>query len=1298
MPFLAIRLNRVSSVHALFPRFLPSNPLPLPLHDHEQQENTNPGGYVAIAHYDDVHARLLRRDEVQHIFSQEHTGAGGGGIPCVLQVYVPPAHGLRYVVSYAYEGTAMAARIEVTARHFAARYPPNPPPCAAASMAAATAIQATGVHGASKASDMGGRGGLRDWTVPPPAMPPFSGSAAAMAAMATDATVVPPAESEVEGRRVRVEMRKAVSSIVRFMERVHGLRAQVGAFEFVVAFDGSVRLIGISRVEWLTHVAPRAPPVGAGVHVARQPRSSAPAPAATADFAGGGGGGVGGEGEGKYPYNVGGGGGFGTFGEGEDASFFQGGATVTTTVEGRTVRTPYSPLYGTGRRFGMPWGVTPTSLPGLGETLGRALDDALDPLPGTSGGGVGGSSLRRASEASRGNGEEAGAVAVAKHNGGEETMGGEAVAAASSAAETAEAQANAAAASAAAAKLKEFNDAWGFDQLPLPVELPPKIRYAAAPDAPPREGRRWTANAVDPTAAATLEALADEHDSEGGPDGGTGGGGGARVGAEVGAQVGAQVGGNGAAHGQHPTWDDDDEDDDGGADRPNPASTVFLSASSRPATAATTTTTTAMGAATGAATGATIVGATTGTGRRRPVVAAGPRPSLPRLTVAKRGGGAALAAARAADFAAPVLEEVEALREGLAAANFDRDNLANGLRLEAEKHYAEAGGLWLQNVELSKSLEETVLRVSQLEAEAREYQRRHAAEEKARGDIEAKLKDAEEQLAVERVRNVTTTAEAVARADDLAGQLETAHAELAMLTSRSEVQEEAAMAEEKFIGALRKENEELRKRLQSLMSDKGVKPMPLDLIADAMKLKEEKTEKEELGAGKPPPPRVPAAKLRLNVRDITRVESLRYGIEEAGILEGLDRLMVKHYGELRDVWRFYVSVGRLKRGPDGEARMSMLQFARFAIDLGVVRKVEAQGRGVFSDTAGVAGTAGSAEMAETDSAMAKKSTNDAKAADTSLLSGGKTFAPNADNQLLAALAETNERSSAIAEVKSAANAGDDAAAADDDTSATLSSSATMTTRRPSHSLRRTRGKDGYIALADADRLYAVVTLRQVEAETKSVSSGGREEVAGRLPDDRMLDFEEFCQAVCRLAHLLRSGETTGHASRKELRESTSGSPFNTSPRELGPGLASTTTTTTTTAGAEGFGGGRFGAGKGHPPPYPPAPASAPHRPSTTGGGGRPHHIMLSGTLAVGPSGPYERSTAVAGQGPFPVGPAVGQSGFLRFLERFFSDVVLVKARRKDDLKALAAEEAARRRRVPIWERGFKGGRDGRDRL
>ena len=49
---------------------------------------------------------------------------------------------------------------------------------------------------------------------------------------------------------------------------------------------------------------------------------------------------------------------------------------------------------------------------------------------------------------------------------------------------------------------------------------------------------------------------------------------------------------------------------------------------------------------------------------------------------------------------------MEALREGLASANFDRDNLANGLRLEAEKHFSEAGGLWLQNAELSKSLEE----------------------------------------------------------------------------------------------------------------------------------------------------------------------------------------------------------------------------------------------------------------------------------------------------------------------------------------------------------------------------------------------------------------------------------------------------------------------------------------------------------------------------------------------------------------------------------------------------------------
>jgi hypothetical protein len=65
---------------------------------------------------------------------------------------------------------------------------------------------------------------LRDWTVPPPAMPPFSGSAAAMAAAAAaGATVVPPRESDVEGHRARDEMRKAVSSIVRFMVGLNNL-------------------------------------------------------------------------------------------------------------------------------------------------------------------------------------------------------------------------------------------------------------------------------------------------------------------------------------------------------------------------------------------------------------------------------------------------------------------------------------------------------------------------------------------------------------------------------------------------------------------------------------------------------------------------------------------------------------------------------------------------------------------------------------------------------------------------------------------------------------------------------------------------------------------------------------------------------------------------------------------------------------------------------------------------------------------------------------------------------------------
>jgi hypothetical protein len=43
---------------------------------------------------------------------------------------------------------------------------------------------------------------------------------------------------------------KAVQSIVQFMERAHGLRAQTAGFEFVVGFDGGVHLIGISRVHW----------------------------------------------------------------------------------------------------------------------------------------------------------------------------------------------------------------------------------------------------------------------------------------------------------------------------------------------------------------------------------------------------------------------------------------------------------------------------------------------------------------------------------------------------------------------------------------------------------------------------------------------------------------------------------------------------------------------------------------------------------------------------------------------------------------------------------------------------------------------------------------------------------------------------------------------------------------------------------------------------------------------------------------------------------------------------------------
>jgi hypothetical protein len=43
------------------------------------------------------------------------------------------------------------------------------------------------------------------------------------AAAAAGATVVPPRESDVEGHRARDEMRKAVSSIVRFMVGLNNL-------------------------------------------------------------------------------------------------------------------------------------------------------------------------------------------------------------------------------------------------------------------------------------------------------------------------------------------------------------------------------------------------------------------------------------------------------------------------------------------------------------------------------------------------------------------------------------------------------------------------------------------------------------------------------------------------------------------------------------------------------------------------------------------------------------------------------------------------------------------------------------------------------------------------------------------------------------------------------------------------------------------------------------------------------------------------------------------------------------------
>jgi hypothetical protein len=255
-----------------------------------------------------------------------------------------------------------------------------------------------------------------------------------------------------------------------------------------------------------------------------------------------------------------------------------------------TVHTPYSPLYGTGRGFGMPRGVTPTSVPGLGETLGKALDDVLEPLPALStqtqsrhpSVGRKKTGLTGVSEVGEG-----GVVGVGKNSGK------------NSGDETGEMGAAAAAATAAAAAgektTKKFDDVWGFDQLRAPVELPPPIRYAAAPDAPARDARPWTAPAADPTAAAGLKALTDKYDGGGGRRTEVGGGGAAAGG-------GGTVGGGGAGgRGQHPTWDDDDD----GSALP----------SSRPGTS---------GGTMGRTTMMRVGAMTGGTGRRRPVVAVGP--------------------------------------------------------------------------------------------------------------------------------------------------------------------------------------------------------------------------------------------------------------------------------------------------------------------------------------------------------------------------------------------------------------------------------------------------------------------------------------------------------------------------------------------------------------------------------------------------------------------------------------------------------------------------------------------------
>jgi len=221
----------------------------------------NPFQYVALAHYDSGVSRPLKQHELQHLLGQvsgpfepPRPVDAVTEVPFCLQAYIIPMRDMRYLATY---GGTDAATCTTFARRFSARYTHALDDPATVQQviarAAANATQRAGGFDAPEDRALTAEELLVESQLVAMGLLEARARQAGEEEgeeQAYDAGGSPSDEALPASRKAQQETAKAVQSIVSFVERAHGLRAQGIVAEFVQAHPDVFVLLAVHAVQW----------------------------------------------------------------------------------------------------------------------------------------------------------------------------------------------------------------------------------------------------------------------------------------------------------------------------------------------------------------------------------------------------------------------------------------------------------------------------------------------------------------------------------------------------------------------------------------------------------------------------------------------------------------------------------------------------------------------------------------------------------------------------------------------------------------------------------------------------------------------------------------------------------------------------------------------------------------------------------------------------------------------------------------------------------------------------------------